>query len=415
MTLGLGKGYAFLLKAEKLNKELTGGIKVIKDLEQKEFEKLEKKFKKDEPTGTKRDEDGKLIKKTPATERAKAVHWLGTAYHEPAWDPIHMQYMVYQQEIGKDQQALMREDPNYEPKIHWQYFITMKEPAAWKFVMDRMEGNATKLWTNMRAIMPKKAAAYCRKDDETAIPGTRREFGTDILDYESDETDKTESKMAKLAKMVRNGEKIPDSDLLRYHRGITALKQEIALESAPQYRMVEGTILWGPARSGKDSLAVDTAEANGERIYILPPIDKGGNVWFDKYEGEEHILISDFYGQISLPMMLRILDGHKLMPQIKGGFTAAKWKKVWITSNSPPEMWWPNETGTEAFKALLVDRVSEVIEMKPDKETEETLRKAKVICAEQDPQYMKNKYEDALKKRHERNEARKAAMSRPPS
>ena len=77
--------------------------------------------------------------------------------------------------------------------------------------------------------------------------------------------------MKKLAEQVRNGEQIPDEDILRYHRGIAALQQRIDFETAPAYRNIETTILWGPPRSGKDSYAINAAELRGEKIYIMPP------------------------------------------------------------------------------------------------------------------------------------------------
>lgn len=40
--------------------------------------------------------------------------------------------------------------------------------------------------------------------------------------------------MKKLAEQVRNGEQIPDEDILRYHRGIAALQQRIDFETAPR-------------------------------------------------------------------------------------------------------------------------------------------------------------------------------------
>lgn len=365
------------------------------ELENKEFSKILEKLGKEEPAGTKRDKDGKLVKKCPAKERAKAQHWFGTAWHEPEWDPLHMQYMVFQQEIGRDQQKLMQEDEDYTPIIHWQFFITMKEMCPWKLVMDCMEGNASRLWNCSRAYMPCKAANYCRKVDDTALPGTQQEFGKDILDYETEGEDKQESKMKRLAKVIRSGEEVPDEDILRYHRGIAAFKGEIAEKTAPKYRKVRCTVIWGDPRSGKDSLAEDTAELAGERCYRLPPVEEKEKVWFDNYDGEENLIISDFYGQISIPRLLRFLDGHKLKVEVKNGFTAARWTKVWITSNAPPDSWWPGKTGTPQYEALFIDRINEVIHMETDEGMKASLDKVVYIDAGKEPEKMK-KYKDAL-------------------
>ena len=62
--------------------------------------------------------------------------------------------------------------------------------------------------------------------------------------------------------------------------------------------------------------------------------------WWDGYDGEEILLIDDFYGQVQVARMLHLLRGYQCRLPIKGGFTYAQWQKVYITSNNPPHEWY---------------------------------------------------------------------------
>ena len=80
--------------------------------------------------------------------------------------------------------------------------------------------------------------------------------------------------------------------------------------------------------------------------------------WWDGYDGDEILLIDDFYGQIKVARMLHLMRGYQCRLPIKGGFTYAMWQKVYITSNTHPNMWYngwekiPNEV-KDAFFARI--------------------------------------------------------------
>ena len=66
-----------------------------------------------------------------------------------------------------------------------------------------------------------------------------------------------------------------------------------------------------------------------------------GGLWWDGYAGHKAILFDEFKGQVPLQRMLQLLDIYPQRLEIKGGFTPAEYKLVFITSNSMPEFWYP--------------------------------------------------------------------------
>lgn len=51
--------------------------------------------------------------------------------------------------------------------------------------------------------------------------------------------------------------------------------------------------------------------------------------------------------------MLRWLDRYPVTIETKGSGTVLKAKKVWITSNVEPKLWYMNKATTEQIDALL--------------------------------------------------------------
>lgn len=127
ITIGLGAQALLANEIEKLTSCAQFYTSKVIEAEDKEFGKILHDFTKTQPCGIKRNKAGKLAKITPANQRAKAQHWCGTAFHEPEWNPLYMQYLCYQQEIGQDQRELLARNPNHTPVIHFQYFMTTKK------------------------------------------------------------------------------------------------------------------------------------------------------------------------------------------------------------------------------------------------------------------------------------------------
>lgn len=147
------------------------------------------------------------------------------------------------------------------------------------------------------------------------------------------------------------------NDLLELKRKLDqgAKEAEIAEELFPvwvkyykvcsRYRMLKGVqrtwatetlVLWGPPGSGKSSKAL---ELGGPEAYWLPK-PAGQSAWFDGYEGQEVVVIDEFYGWIARDLMCRLCDRYPLNVETKGGVQPFLAKKIIITSNEHPVNWW---------------------------------------------------------------------------
>lgn len=141
---------------------------------------------------------------------------------------------------------------------------------------------------------------------------------------------------------------------VKYHRGLKCL-QEITVPTRDWYP-TEVIVLWGPTGVGKSRRAREIDPG----LYNVPePVN--GNLWFSGYVSQQTILFDDFYGWIRYHTMLQFLDGYPLNVEYKGGAVARNWTRVIITSNKPPDQWYPSV----ADQSALMRRLNSVIFMSP--------------------------------------------------
>ncbi len=81
--------------------------------------------------------------------------------------------------------------------------------------------------------------------------------------------------------------------------------------------------------------------------------------WWDGYDGQEDVVMDDFYGWLKWSFLLNLLDRYPMLVPIKGGTKEFVAKRVFITSNKKPEMWYPNQIDI----APLVRRLEHVEEI----------------------------------------------------
>lgn len=174
----------------------------------------------------------------------------------------------------------------------------------------------------------KQASDYCRKEDKhpyikgtISRPGTRTDIAQLYTDVKEGKTD------------YELQESNP-SAYCRYYRGLTRMRFNHQRHQHRKFQPVDVTVYYGAAGTGK------TRKVYEEHPDVFSLAQTSGQIWWDGYEGQDTILIDDFYGWIKYGTLLKLLDGYPFSLQTKGGHTWKAWKRVYITSNNHPSDWY---------------------------------------------------------------------------
>lgn len=117
------------------------------------------------------------------------------------------------------------------------------------------------------------------------------------------------------------------------------------LARPPRSWQTVAIVMWGPAGTGKTKYIQKLVPD----AYWLPgPKDPQSSAWWDSYNGQDDVVIDEFYGWLPRTIFQRILDSTPLLVENKGGSVPFQAKRVWITSNQEPSQWWRNVGLTEA-------------------------------------------------------------------
>jgi len=101
------------------------------------------------------------------------------------------------------------------------------------------------------------------------------------------------------------------------------------------------TVYWGIPGTGKTRRAA--YEAGPDAYWVSKPPE--GRLWLDGYQGQANVVIDEFYGWIRYDQICRMLDRYPCMVETKGGQVSFLARKVWITSNKDPQLWYKNNLG----------------------------------------------------------------------
>jgi len=133
-----------------------------------------------------------------------------------------------------------------------------------------------------------------------------------------------------------------------------------AIEKFKLGKTPEVHIRWGEPGTGKSRYVFDNYEAAD--IYEVNMGDGcNKSLWWDGYRGHKVILINDFDGsEIGWKYLLRLLDRYPFRMQIKGGHVWKLADYIYITSNDPPEMWYPAHSNHYQALARRFTSVNEI-------------------------------------------------------
>nr|QNA42600.1 replicase protein [Circovirus sp.] len=120
---------------------------------------------------------------------------------------------------------------------------------------------------------------------------------------------------------------------IRYGRGLRDYMNVRGLVKSRDFK-THVIVLIGEPGSGKSKFA---NEYEGSKYW------KPRGQWWDGYNGEDVVILDDFYGWVPYDELLRICDRYPLKVQVKGAFVEFVSKTVIITSNKKPEEWYDKE------------------------------------------------------------------------
>lgn len=205
----------------------------------------------------------------------------------------------------------------------------------------------------------KSAMDYVWKDD-TKVVGTEFEIGQLPMHRSSP----TDWEAVRKNAMASSFDAIPADVYVRYYGNLRRISQD-NLQPLPQVRSVH--CYWGPTGVGKSRRVWWEA---GPEAYPKDPRTK----FWDGYRGSSNVIIDEFRGAIDIAHMLRWLDRYPCLLEVKGSSQVLRANNIWITSNLPPHLWYPDLDST-TLEALLrrIETIEEMTEEWTPPETDSLL------------------------------------------
>ena len=145
------------------------------------------------------------------------------------------------------------------------------------------------------------------------------------------------------------------NEYAKYHRVVERVRMAFR---PPRTWEMDVTVYWGRSGSGKTRRSFEEA---GDSTYFLSKGDSNQITWWDGYEGQNSVVIDDFYGWLPWSFILRLLDRYPFNVQVKGGSIPFTSRRIFITSNSNPNTWYKNVPNNDMTP--LLRRINKIEEM----------------------------------------------------
>ena len=133
---------------------------------------------------------------------------------------------------------------------------------------------------------------------------------------------------------------------VKYHKAFEKYKR---LQTKPRNWAMDVRVYWGDAGTGKTRRAFEEFP----NAYIKPH-----GKWWDDYDGQECVILDDFYGWLPWSFMLQLLDRYPLQVETKGGSVQFTSKVIIITSNVDTCGWYDFDSKPHMKIEALERRIS---------------------------------------------------------
>lgn len=190
----------------------------------------------------------------------------------------------------------------------------------------------------------KQAIDYCMKED-TRVEDTEPFIFGDITDIE----DAKQKTTIQVRDMINSNKPMFDVSQEFFGYFISNMKNLYAYKSMitpPRNWKTEVTVIWGPTGTGKSSYC---------HTLFPEAYWKSKSEWWDGYDGQETVIIDEFYGWLPYDYMLRLLDRYPMSVEIKGSHVQFLAKRIIITSNKSPLCWY--KTGNSDALLRRIDNI----------------------------------------------------------
>lgn len=305
----------------------------------------------------------KPLRYSKSNRLVKCSKWIFTAYdHQWAHNglpfdstetlPHDVQYICGKPEFNTtiDPRTGMR-------RQHFQGLIIFKNSVQWDQVQKSLKMKTHPWVWAIGNEQLTQHIAYTKKEDSAVIDDDGETMWREVGSIPANQFKQGEKSRVSL-EMLKEGASI--EDILEYDSSalyrITHLEKAASLFDKPQMREgLQVYLISGPTGVGKTFAITRMLEPE---IYNKPHPKPGQTDFWMGYAGEQSVLFDDFHpSRYPLLDLLNYLQEYPMRVPVKGGHAAAKWDRVYISTNVPIEQWYEsqqkNPQFAENYRALL--------------------------------------------------------------